>query len=193
MTARAIDAYGSGDLGEAQRLFLAAAQAGDIAAAYNAALIRLNEEADVPDEQTALALLERSAEGGFATAQHLLATLHEGGRYLPASQALASKWYRLAAEQGDADSQLSLATQYFLGRGTRQDYPEAARWYAKAAEAGDEGAQYILASMYERGLGVGQDLDEALAWYSAAARQGDTAAQFKAEEVVERLAAERRR
>jgi TPR repeat protein len=103
----------------------------------------------VPDEQTALALLSQSAGSGFVDAQHLLATLHERGEFLPASQSLALKWYRLAAEQGDADSQLALATQYFLGRGTEQDFGEAARWYGKAAEAGDEGAQYILASMYD--------------------------------------------
>jgi TPR repeat protein len=188
---RALAAYQAGEIDPAQQLFLQAARRGDVLAAYNAAVIRLNGESAEPAEQEAVDLLMHSARAGFGMAQHMLATLYERGQFLPSSQPLAVHWYRLAAEQGDAAAQLSLATQYYLGRGTERDYREAARWYGNAAEAGDAGAQYIVASMYEKGLGVEADLDQALVWYSAAARQGDVAAHLKAKEVVERLAAER--
>jgi uncharacterized protein len=188
---RALAAYEAGDIDTAQQLFLEAGRGGNALAAYNAAVVRLNDESAEPEEKAALDLLVQSAGAGFAPAQHMLAALYERGQFLPPSQSLAVHWYRLAAEQGDPAAQLSLATQYYLGRGAQRDYGEAARWYERAAQAGDAGAQYIVASMYEQGLGVQADLDQALGWYTAAARQGDVVAELKAKEVVQRMAAER--
>ena len=82
-TTRALAAYESGDVESAQRLFLQAARAGDALAAYNAAVIRLNEESAEPGEQAAVELLLQSAQAGFGPAQHMLATLYEGGRFVP--------------------------------------------------------------------------------------------------------------
>jgi len=191
-TAQAFVAYEEGRIEDAQRLYLLAASAGDARAAYNVAVIRLGQDTDHPSEAEALGYLEASAQAGFALAQHMLASLHERGWFVPRSQEAAVRWYRLAAEQGNADAQLALATQYFLGRGTTRDYREAARWYEKAAEAGDAGAQYIIASMYENGTGIEVDDDKALGWYGAAARQGDIAADLKAKALAGRLARERR-
>ena len=157
---------------------------GDALAAYNAAVVRLNDESAEPEEKAALDLLMQSAKRGLRAGAAHARHLYERGQFLPPSQSLAVHWYRLAAEQGDAAAQLSLATQYYLGRGAARDYGEAARWYEKAAQAGDAGAQYIVASMYEQGLGVRPDLDQALGWYTAAARQGDVVAELKAKEVV---------
>ena len=191
-TAAAFAAYEQGRTEAAQVLYLRAARGGDAAAAYNAAVIRINGESRHPLLGEALVLLRSSAAAGFVDAQLMIASLHEQGLHLPASAAMAMVWLRRAADGGSIAAQLALGTRYFLGRDVAPDETEAARWYGKAADAGDVGAQYILASMYEKGIGVAADLDQALAWYGAAARQGDIAAALKAKEVVERLAAQSR-
>ena len=125
--------------------------------------------------------LKKSAESGFARAQHALGLLHERGAGVPRSLVDATAWFRKAAEQGYRDAQVSLATQYFLGRGAPRDYAEAARWYERAAEQGDEGAAYIVASQYETGNGVETDTMRAFYWYSIAAASGDAVAALKAQ------------
>ncbi|MGE0803109.1 MAG: tetratricopeptide repeat protein [Lautropia sp.] len=193
-TDAAFEAYRTGHVAAAQRRFLRAARGGDPRAAFNAALLRLENETSTPPLGEALALLRRSADAGFAESQRLLATLYETGRYLPAVPALAAYWYERAARQGDLMSQLTLATNFFVGSAAvPADPSQAAYWYRQAAEAGDPAAQYILASMLERGFGVAPDVQQALDWYSAAGRQGDVVAALKAKELASWLAREQSR
>lgn len=181
--------YRAGDVAGAVQDYLAHAAAGDPIAAYNAAVIRLRDESTEPDEQTAIALLRKSAEAGFAIAQHMLGTLYERGDLIAADQVEALAWFERAARQGIVDAQLAAATQHFLGRGTPKDYHRALDWYRLAAEGGDGAAAYIAGSMYEHGDGTGVDLRAALQWYAASARQGDEVARLKAREIAERIAA----
>ena len=145
---------------------------------------------------SAIELLRKAAELGYAPAQYLMGDLFYYGRDVPedevewlqkvARQGLApikdqteaAKWYRKAAEQGFADAQRNLGDSYYDGEGVPQDYTEAAKWYRKAAEQGDAGAQWWLGSMYEDGEGVPQDYTEAAKWYRKAAEQGDGDAQM---------------
>ncbi len=62
--------------------------------------------------------------------------MYDHGKGVPADNAEALRWYRMAAEQGLAAAQNKLGFIYAEGKGIRRDYIEAVKWYRKAAEQG---------------------------------------------------------
>lgn len=155
---------------------------------YNLAVIGYRGEHRGISPAEVLRLLRRSAAGGFAPAQFMLAELLDAGRDLPRDSEQAHGLYLAAARQGHPQAAASLGVQFLLGRGTAQDDVQAAYWYNQAAAAGDMAAQYTMGAFLERGTGISRDLRAAVRWYSAAARQGDVAAREKARELTEILA-----
>jgi TPR repeat protein len=186
---RAVLDYESGRIETARKALESLAVRGVPAAQYNLAVMHLRAEVPQPDRQLALRLLTRAAEGGFVTAQFMLAQSLENGVFGARDLVLAHRWYEVAALSGSVDAQVAMGTAHYLGRGARKDAAEAARWYREAANGGDVGAMYLLASMYEQGYGVAQDLRLARYWYDIAARNGDEAAPGKLKEVDAKLRA----
>jgi TPR repeat protein len=186
----AVLAHASGRHAEAARAFDGLARRGVPAAHYNLAVMHLHGELPNAHVDLARRHLETAAQGGFVTAQLMLAraleTAQFGGRPRLAD---AVAWYRRAAEAGSPEAQLELGTALYLGRGTARDAASAAHWFREAAKAGDVGAMYLLASMYEQGDGVESDLRLARYWYATAAGLGDEAAPGKVRELDARVAA----
>jgi len=180
---RAVQAYEAGQLEPARAAFEALAAQQVPAAEYNLAVMHLRGEMPKPDLGAARALLGRAGQGGFVTAQLMLARGLESGELGPRDLVQAHDWYELAAEAGDAEAQLAMGTAYFLGRGRARNAPLALKWYREVAKTGDVGAQYIVASMYEHGDGVETDLRLARYWFDLAARNGDRAAAGKVQEL----------
>lgn len=184
---RAVLDYESGRHAQARRVFESLAKRHVPAAEFNLALMHLQGDVPRPDRAQARRLLERSAKGGFVTAQLLLAQqLENAGFGGPRDVAAANRWYEQAARAGSVEGQVAMGTAYYLGRGAPKDPARAAQWYREAAKGGDIGAMYLLASMYEQGDGVERDLRLARYWYEAAARGGDEAAPGKVKELDSR-------
>lgn len=73
----------------------------------------------------ALAMLERAATDGEATAQHVLAQAHYFGYCVTKDEREAVTWFRKTAEQGYAAAQFNLGMMDHNGRGVAQDEREA--------------------------------------------------------------------
>lgn len=105
--------------------------------------------------------LERTAEKGYADAQHDLGlrTLHGDG--LAQDSHKAAQLFTQAAEQNYAASQYELARLYAVGNGVGQDYSLAMLWHTKAAYQGYARSLYEIALLNEAGYGVPKDLIKA--------------------------------
>ena len=66
------------------------------------------------------------------------------GEGVPADDAEAVKWFRLAAEQSDANAQTSLGVMYFAGKGLPADSVRAYMWLNLARVGGSKQAAYNL-------------------------------------------------
>lgn len=171
--------------GDAMKIALAAARAGDYA--------------------TALPIWEKLAQAGDARAQNNLAACFSGGHGVEQDAAIAAKWLKLSAASGDPVGQRNLATLHFRGEGVAQDDGEALHLYRLAADQGDAAAQDMLSwmlaergefaeaklvaekaaaqgvaasmtrlgNLHHDGLGVGRDPALAAAWWRKAAMRGD--------------------
>ena len=62
------------------------------------------------------------------------------GEGVPADDAEAVKWFRLAAEQSDANAQTSLGVMYFAGKGLPADSVRAYMWLNLARVGGSKQA-----------------------------------------------------
>jgi TPR repeat protein len=68
-----------------------------------------------------LAVIQRKANQGDASAEYQLGVMYEEGQDLPKDTTEALKWYRKAAEQGNATAQTNLGAAYANGQGVPQD------------------------------------------------------------------------
>lgn len=132
-----------------QRTFektLAAAQAGDMQAAFNVAgFYAKGTGLPAPDGQQAAAWYRKSAADGNMQAARELAYLYIQGKVLPQNLEEAAVYLQLAAQASDAASQLELARFYAEGLGGLPVHPrEALYWQMKAAEQGNEFARQII-------------------------------------------------
>ena len=128
-----------------QRL-TAAAEAGDVAAQYELAMLYgLGKDVE-RDDALSLEWGRKAAEQGHAEAQLRMGQccLH-GTCDQPQDLTQAVEWFRKAAEQGLVIAQFNLADCYLEGKGVAQDEAEAAVWFRKAAEQGHAGAREALA------------------------------------------------
>jgi TPR repeat protein len=105
--------------------------------------------------------LERTADKGYADAQHDLAlrTLHGDG--LSQDSHKAAELFTQAAEQNYAASQYELGRLYAAGNGVGQNYTLAMEWHTKAAYQGYARSLYEIALLHEGGLGVKKNLVKA--------------------------------
>lgn len=185
---RAVIDYEAGRHAPARQAFESLSRRGVAAADYNLAVMHLRGELQKPSRSRAVQLLTRAAQGGFVTAQLMLARTLETGELGTRDLKRAHQWYGVAAESGSTEAALAMGTGHYLGRGLPKDLARAAHWFREAAKGGDVGAMYLLASMYEQGDGVERDLRLARYWYGIAAQSGDEAAPGKVKELDARLA-----
>jgi len=102
---------------------------------------QLQREGDVA---TAMPLLRRLADEGYAPAQARLADLLDKSE----DDEAAVAYYRKAAEQGDADGAYGLASMYAAGEGVPRDTGEGLYWMRVAAERSHPQAINMLAQAY---------------------------------------------
>ena len=123
---------------EAQAFCAAQAEAGDVDATYQLALLLLGPLDWDPD--SAIPMIRTAADAGVPEAQYWLAWQYEEGPLLPNDAAEALRWYRLA---GDNDHRLALsrlADAYRDGAlGLPIDARRAARMRARADRCKDRG------------------------------------------------------
>jgi localization factor PodJL len=124
---------------EAVRLMRLAANQGQPAAQY-----RLGKLYEVgigveADGQTAMSLLERSAQGGNRIAMHDLGHYFAtGAAGITPNVEQAVKWFSQAADRGVMDSQFNLGVLYQGGSGVEKNNIDAYVWFSIAAAQGDK-------------------------------------------------------
>lgn len=155
------------------------AEAGDAKAQYDLAMHYAENERGPINEANASFWLEKSANQGYAPAQHILGAMTVLGLGFDnniydtrKNVELGVSLLRKAAEQGYARAQGTLGDIYTKGLGVPKDATEGVRWYQKAAGQGDVEAQYALGWCLEIGEGIQQDDTKADYWFRQAAQQG---------------------
>jgi localization factor PodJL len=169
------------------KTLVAAAAAGDPAAAYEVAIRFARGRNAAPDLARAAAWMERAARAGLAPAQFRLAGMYEKGLGVRRDPAEARRLYTAAAVKGHAKATHNLAVLYVGGVDAAPDYGVAAEWFRKAAVYGNVDSQYNLGILYARGTGVERDLAESYKWFALAAKGGDKEAARKRDEIAREL------
>ena len=122
---------------------------------------------------------KKSADRGYAPAQHKMGILCEQGKYVPRNEIEAVNWYKKSAAQDYASAQCNLGRMYDNGSGgLSRDKEQAAAWYLKAARQGDVVAQFNLGALYGRDEDIHLREEISIHWYEAAANQGYAPAQY---------------
>jgi hypothetical protein len=141
---KGIQAFQSGDTTSALKLFIAAAQAGNMKAAVQVGWC-YEFAAGVPQNPSEAANWYRiAAEQGNSRGQKNLGALYEEGRGVPEDWVEAAKWYQKSAAQNDGDGQAALARAYEFGIGVPQSRKETIYWDARAADQGNSEAAYYV-------------------------------------------------
>ena len=123
----------------------------------------------------AVSMIERSADMGYAPAQHELAMIYfKKNSGVTQDYKKAFHWLQLAAQQGYVESQARLGTMYLLGLGTDQDNKKASFWIEKAHQAGSMEATLYLGWMFLKGVGgKALDIDKSVDMFQKAANHGN--------------------
>lgn len=133
------------------------------------------------DPARAVSMLFAAGSAGHKEAAMLLGALHEDGRGVPPSPALANEWYRRAAQLGHAPAMAALA-RLLLIDGLPDSVSEAETLLRRSAELDDPNGQHQFA--LRLGAASRENTGEALDWYLKAARQGHLGAQVAAAAVL---------
>jgi localization factor PodJL len=166
---------------------LAAASAGNPAAAYEIASRYAEGRGVSQSYKDAAGWYERAARSGLAPAQFRLGTMYEKGLGVSKDTKEARRLYLAAADQQNAKAMHNIAVLYAEGIDGKPDYRSAAQWFRKAADRGIVDSQYNLAILFARGIGVEQDMVQSYKWFSLAAAGGDKDAAKKRDDVAGRL------
>ena len=127
----------------------------------------------------AMSWYRKSAEQGYALAQHVLGSIYLIGEKVKRNIDETIKWYDKAAQQGFISSQSSLAAVYNTADMGIEKNPEKVLQLAKEpAETGYVLAQTLLGNMYYEGDGVEKDFEQSSHWYEKAAEQGHAESQI---------------
>jgi|GEM_PF-6986567 len=130
-------------------------------------------------DEEALMYYYRSAEGGYAPAQHMIGGFyHKGLGGLEQNDQAAFAWSIRAAVQGFAPAEFNVGISYLYGYGIEENDDKAAEWFKLAAVHGHAEAQYMLACCFSQGKGVPRSDEIAIQWFQAAANQEHSEAQW---------------
>jgi len=183
-----LSAYQSGDIGEAVRLWEAAARAGDARAQYNLAVLLDEGRVVVRDTEAAAFWYAQAARSDYPPAQFNLALMFLQGEGVGRDPEQARLLFQLAARRGHPQACFNLGQMFAEGEGgLPQDYAQAAHWYERAAEGGLAEAANNLGIRYAMGQGVARDDAAAYRWFSIAAALGDPLAPRHRDRVAQEL------
>ena len=171
--------YGKGqpiDYARAYRLYLAAAERGDVEAQFIIGGMLYQGQGVEQDKRGGFKWLLQAAEQGKVSPESLniIGGMYLRGEIVPLNYLEAKKWLTKAAEQGNLSAQNDLAYLLFNGLGGERDYEKALVLYEKAALQGDIMAQANTGLMYATGTGTDMDKARGYAWYSLSASQGNS-------------------
>lgn len=164
------------DVDEAFRYFKRAAATGFPPAFFFLALCVGNGWGRPADDAEAFALLRRSAEGGFSTAQNELAD-RLSFRNDARSRRESLRWRREAAEQDLPEARLELGRSLVDGLDGERDPVEGVRQLCAAADAGSAEAAFLASQCAALGVGTERDRTASLRLLETAANGGFSAAQ----------------
>jgi TPR repeat protein len=141
-----------------------------------------------------------AADAGDGMALAILGQMHQHGIGMPASPAMATRFYyqasmqlgRDAADGGKWPAQFDLAFMYLEGKGLDRDLEEGRRLLHQAAMHGYDEAQYSMGALYVNGNGVEVDLETAYFWLLLAKAQGHKKAEAVSQQAREWLNARQR-
>ena len=123
----------------------------------------------VKDPKKAIYWLKKSAEQGYAKAQHELGEYYYNET---ADYKEAEFWLRKSDEQGHPLSPYYLATMYEEGCIEEKNPEEKIDLLKKSANRGSAAAQYYLGKMYYEGEEIDKNCKEAVYWLNESAKQG---------------------
>lgn len=157
---------------------LAAAVRGEAAARFQLARACLRGDGVPKDVNKAFALMQESAEQGYADAMGGLGYFYSVGVAVAKDENLAAEWFRKGAAKGSAKARLNLGKMLLAGKGGSGGSPEklgeeGLQWVRKAAEQGLPEAALAYGSMlYFGDHGAAQDYGKAAPFLQLAAGQG---------------------
>ena len=190
--------YNRQQYGEARRIFLDRAKAGDARAMRYLGQMCLKGEGMTASVQEGVMWLRQAGDHGDNLSQYKLGRMYHHGEGVLKDEAEARRWYGLSAAQGnryahDALQELNGVSDpapqdkaaagyrrgmaYLRGEGVPKNPSEAARLLRESADLGYPASQYELGGLYEKGNGVALNPKEAARWYLKAAEQGHVASQ----------------
>lgn len=130
--------------------------------------------------ETAMKLLQLSADQGFAAAQSELGCFYLNGTGgMLKNQEEAVRLFQLAADQDNAKGKTNLGICYQEGLYLPTNHEAAFNLYKEAAEQKFSPAQYKLGYCYRYGIGTRENPQLAVKFYQLAADQDDDNAQYE--------------
>jgi TPR repeat protein len=132
------------DLPRSQRLFLQAAEQGNIPAQYQVAQMFAQGVGVAPNCTQAIGWAHKAAEAGLPAAALLLGELNMADCEGSKNPQEAARWFRVAADKGLANAQFSLGVLYMTGEGVPKDLNQARKWLTAAASKGNTSARFYL-------------------------------------------------
>ena len=170
--ARAADARG--DMDEAERLYVIAADGGTMDARLALGVMYLSGRGVHKDYAAALHWLEPAAKAGNAEAQVRVGLIYEaGGQGVTIDATKALGWYDRAAAQGNANAQYRagfIMLQAILGH---EDPSRAMQYFQAAAAQGHVQAMTAIGQLLLQGRAGRQDIPGALTWLKRGIAGGD--------------------
>jgi uncharacterized protein len=135
-----LNAYKRGDYATALREWKPLAEAGNLSAQHNLAVMYVTGHGVPKNDQQAVYWFRKSAERGNLKSQVSMGISYNQGRGVPQDYSQAAFWFRKAAERGNALAQNSLGVLYGKGQGVPKDLVAAYMWFSLAANGGSKPA-----------------------------------------------------
>lgn len=135
--------YGAKDYAGAFRVFLQAANQGNVRAQLQVASQYERGEGVQRNGPEAVRWYTMSANGGDSQAMKNLGLLYEEGELVPENWTEALRWYQKSAALHDKAGEFALGRMYQFGMAVPQNRATAIEWFRKSADLGDTQAGYF--------------------------------------------------
>lgn len=169
------------DYEEAIKWYRLAANAGHATATYELCCCYMEGLGIPKDDKEAIRLLVKAAEMGEPSAQSVLGTVIELGKYgFDVDIRESLNWYMKAAQKGNALAQLKVGDAYIEGDLLQRDEDKGIEYLTKAAEQNEIHAIHRLGLYYDQGLGeIKPNKELSFKWYMKGALLEDIRSEFR--------------
>jgi hypothetical protein len=147
---KAASAYQSGDLIEAETLWIELADEGNADAQYALGIMHLKKEAQDSQDSKAFRYLVEAAKKQHVASMFNLGVAYWEGRGVIRQPEKALNWWEVAAQRDDAGAQFNLGLAYYIGEGRDQNTAKAIYWAQQAANNGHPQAQALLVTLRKK-------------------------------------------